>query len=390
MRNPRNWKQKPPIGTPLDRTNPLTQGLVFFCPFWENGSNSVVDVVNNIALPFTNSPVWQPGGSPQTGGGLFLNTTTQRAGSVLPPILQLQPPMTLVLCFRPVGVISNTSNLFGLYLNSSGAAAFGNFIRWTAGTGGNTGNVGYLVANSSGASSVTQTVGPVVVGSDYLMILSLGVTSSSCYFMPLLGKPSITNNNYGFSANSVYTGTSQVTFGASPGYTAISRARIHFGGIYSRALTMSQASSLASNPWQIFRRKPDVRFIQGSNVVSFFTNVFFDNNGDFLNLSDIKITGSSSSLTADGNLSLLNTGRRSKAASSFSGDGNISFSPVKMSSSSYHVSADGNATFGDRAKFGGVSTYVNAGDFSSSGKINIIQTNIVFHTFIGNPRGFIQ
>ena len=56
-------RQKPPIGTPLDRTHPLLSGLVWFAPFWENGGTHIVDLIGGVNLAAHGSPAWVPGSS---------------------------------------------------------------------------------------------------------------------------------------------------------------------------------------------------------------------------------------------------------------------------------------------------------------------------------------
>lgn len=105
------------------------------------------------------------------------------------------------------------------------------------------------------------------------------------------------------------------------------------------------------------------------SVVILTSSVLFNNSGDFIDSS---------------------INRMSRRSISLVGDGNLSFVNGKLSRSSISISNEGSCSFIDHAKFGAVVTYVNAGDFSAFGNSTFIPQNIVFHTFIGNPRGFIQ
>ena len=53
--------QKPPIGTPLDLTNSLTEGLAWFVPQWEGGGSKVVDIIGGVNLPIGAGPSWRAG-----------------------------------------------------------------------------------------------------------------------------------------------------------------------------------------------------------------------------------------------------------------------------------------------------------------------------------------
>ena len=63
-------RQKPPIGTPLDRAHELIDGLVWYAPFWEGGGQTMADIVGGVNLTRSSSSViWTPGSSALTGGG---------------------------------------------------------------------------------------------------------------------------------------------------------------------------------------------------------------------------------------------------------------------------------------------------------------------------------
>ena len=63
-------RQKPPIGTEIDHTHPLVNGLVWLAPLWESGGTSVADVIAGVNLGFTGSPPWVAERTPATGAGL--------------------------------------------------------------------------------------------------------------------------------------------------------------------------------------------------------------------------------------------------------------------------------------------------------------------------------
>ncbi len=64
-------RQKPTIGTQIDRTQSLANGLVWFAPLWEGGGQSIADVIGNVDLATypTYAPVWSPASTPLLGRG---------------------------------------------------------------------------------------------------------------------------------------------------------------------------------------------------------------------------------------------------------------------------------------------------------------------------------
>ncbi len=62
--------QKPPIGTPLDRTHPLCRGMIAFTPLWAANGLIAADLIGGSNFTITSGATWVPGYLPQTGTSL--------------------------------------------------------------------------------------------------------------------------------------------------------------------------------------------------------------------------------------------------------------------------------------------------------------------------------
>jgi len=120
----RRWTTLPPIGTPLDRSYPLCQGLVYFAPIWEAGGPIVGDAAsgNAASLALAGGATWAMGSSP----GLSCTSGTARAQANTPVPLQLNVPCAIALGFRSLGAPTGNASLLGTtYASTSTSPYYG-------------------------------------------------------------------------------------------------------------------------------------------------------------------------------------------------------------------------------------------------------------------------
>jgi hypothetical protein len=262
-------RQKPPIGTQIDHTHTLANGLVWLAPLWESGGTSVADPVGGVNLAFTGSAPWVPGSSPATGAGLRFNTTNNYASALLPSRLQIQAPATLIVGATQLGganggqcpylslsTISTSVPQYGAVFGLCANGTFGPQLLSGVGAGTHFNNV---TVNSSAipANNVP-----------YVLVAVFGVSSWTFYAFPQSGSslPLITGPTaWTYPLTGVtYLSTATLGFGGSPDWGSYVNANIYFGAIYNRALTAGEAAAWGRNPWQIFKPSAGVAELTGS------------------------------------------------------------------------------------------------------------------------------
>ena len=276
-------RQKPPIGTQIDHTNALANGLVWFAPLWESGGTSVADAISGMTLGFTGSPPWVPGNSPAFGAGLKFNTSNYYANATLPKGLQLQAPVTLIAGIKQLGyayqgqspylVIANSNSssgptrtsafslaangTYGLELTSGiTASPYNNFV--TAGVS-LTNNVPYVVVAVFAVSAWTLYAFPQTGSSPPLVAGPTAWTNS------------LTGVTYGTGAN--------IGIGGAPYWGTYVNANVFFGAVYNRALSSAEAAAWGANPWQVFKPMAGVAELTGSTFFYSLTGPTTDSVG---------------------------------------------------------------------------------------------------------------
>jgi hypothetical protein len=81
--------RKPPFGTPVDRSHPLSQGLIGCFPLNEGGGGSVGDAVYGDTAAFHGAS-WSP------RGGVDCTAASAGVYSAAPARLRIQPPLTVM------------------------------------------------------------------------------------------------------------------------------------------------------------------------------------------------------------------------------------------------------------------------------------------------------
>ena len=238
-------RQKPSIGTQLDRTHPLLSGLVWYAPCWENGGATAVDLIGGNNLTLVSGATWSPGGSPFTGGGILLNTGTATATSGQWParFQTARGPYSVVCGFRWTGSTPGSyAGIFGLVANNGYGAGSGAIdIGW------------YGALSHLYALGVESTIA-LAAKTDYVVVMTVtpgsGTTQNASVYVN--GVLAITAAAVSVS-NSSWNSTSCVFAGGIPGSgSRASATQFSWGGVYNRALSASEAAEWSFNPWQIF------------------------------------------------------------------------------------------------------------------------------------------
>lgn len=212
------------------------------------------DAVGTFNLATSGAPPWVSSGTALLGSGPSFTTTTQYANNAkLSAQLKLQPPFTVALGFRRLGTPTSGAILGGLRINSAATPQyFGLTIDYA--------NTTDLHMSSSNTTTFLQSASFLtpVLGTDYIVVASSTVTAWTAYVFPINPAGNMTTSTGawgGVGLIPTYTTTSQIVMGADPAFSRNINANIWFMGLWSRALTQPDAVAIASNPWQMFRKR---------------------------------------------------------------------------------------------------------------------------------------
>jgi len=237
---------KPPIGTPLDWSNALTENLIAFYPCWEGGGSTVADVVNGLTATISGA-TWAAGSS-----SVYLNCNGANYNASVTLPLSLQRPIsattyvTIACGFRyltseaPAGGFDST--IFGITYNSAQTTPY-YYLQFAQ-------NSGTLRFQSSNAGSAfgSSSVGTMSAGKDYAAVTSFRNGVQATTVNGVLNTAS-TSNFWG----PAYTATSQIMFGSGGNQSGCG---VYWGAIWARLLQPAEQLMITqsiNSIWQIFR-----------------------------------------------------------------------------------------------------------------------------------------
>ncbi len=119
-RKTRTW-QKPPLGSMIDWSHPLAQGLVGCFLLNENGGLQIWDLVNKLSLPLDSGTVW---GTASGGTGILHNAGSRGVHTLCPAPLLVNIPLTLLWQGWKIGTLSNFGPIFGIDCHDGGSSPF--------------------------------------------------------------------------------------------------------------------------------------------------------------------------------------------------------------------------------------------------------------------------
>lgn len=232
------WVQKPPVGTLIDRSHPLAQGLVAFWSLNE-GTGAPTDAVAGLGTLLEGGVAWGAGAS---GPGLQCTALGAGAYAILPPQLQLPYPLTIACGFRYLGGSpTGNANIFALESATSGSPINNARVTWNAG--------GSAITADISAEAYLGSYMPAV-GSE--TPLGLSVASSNVMALYAGGQSVYSTASAGGNAPS-WTPTACACIGQIPGLSSrTAQGIVTWAGAWSRALSAAEHAALAANPWQLF------------------------------------------------------------------------------------------------------------------------------------------
>jgi hypothetical protein len=203
------WPQKPPVGTAIDGSHGLAQGLVFLAALRDYGGGTAYDAVTGLALPIAGA-AWGAG----VTSGLSCTSTTARAQAACPASLQLPGPATIAVAYRYLADPGTTNTIyFGTSYTSTNTSPYSSLqLGWH----NTTDKAPALFYNSGGAFQQLNGTTAHVAGRDYVASASV---QGGLQVLYLNGVP--TGPTGGFAGPIAYGPAPQLAVGANTAYARL-------------------------------------------------------------------------------------------------------------------------------------------------------------------------
>ena len=247
------YSRKPPIGTPVDLSHPLTRGLMAFVPCWEGAGSTAVDVIGGNVLTASGG-TWVPG-SDQVATGLAGSNAGFACSSTKFALNQSTAwPMTIVAKIKWVSTNASGNNrVFGLYPASGSEQAIVDcYWSYSFSYGGATGLLSTHALNGSTVvSDAMHDTATPTPGKDYTIGISFtgGASGAAAFWrngvQVFLSSVTLSNPSY--------TGSPGIYLGNNPNVGQTPTIDLYWFGAWNRVLTAAEHEMLAANPWRIFR-----------------------------------------------------------------------------------------------------------------------------------------
>ncbi len=246
---------KPPFGTPLDLSNPLTKGLRGFYALNENDGATCADATGNLSLATTGFGASNPWGS-GTSIGLDCPPAGMGAMATLPAYLQWSGPITIAVGFRRLGNTTRYGNLCALYCTNADASPYRvASIMW----GAKAGQIESEWCYNSTLEPSLLSSGIIAAGVDSVVSMTFVPGNPGAQSLYINGRQDSTAAEPQYPT---WTSTAQFAIGTYPGYSpAGANSLIYWAGWWGRVLAPSEHAALAINPWQVFEPRAETAYV---------------------------------------------------------------------------------------------------------------------------------
>ena len=224
------WTTKPPLGTPIDKSNPLAQGLVGSWALNENGGSVLKDSAGKYDAALT-SPVW--GNNALTFGG------SQHAAVTLPNLAS----------YTILTIQQHGTDYYDIRSSVDQDDGGGNRIFQFRVEGPGTANspVSFIPFDTSVTPYVITSTNSFPANVDYVMAATMTGKSANLYVNGILnGSTTMTANGAGITSN-IPTWFGERYSVSQPFY-----GKMKLVLIYNRALSQKEIKEISINPWRIF------------------------------------------------------------------------------------------------------------------------------------------
>ena len=232
------WLQKPPAGYKIDTDHHLSQGVVFFAPLNENSGPSARDLVTGLRLKQVGAPQWSSG----LNSGILASANQYGFSATAPLSLQLQPPFTMAVGFRPIAPSTGNTPMLAGFENATGTVRNGFY--W------NTAPTLALAYNANGTGHAIYGSANCVVGNDYVAVATFSGAGNIGFWLN------------GKSIGSATGITLPISYGTNPTlsigeslYAYNSGSLFYWFGLWNYAFPYGHINDITRNPYQLFEPK---------------------------------------------------------------------------------------------------------------------------------------
>lgn len=254
--------QKPPLGTQINWSNPLTKSLVGCWLLNEGSGNKANDLLRASNLINFNANTYFLGDrvSTQVDGAGFWG--------FLSPNLEKAPPVTIVWYGMFTGTPEANANIFGISWNNLGSSPYCCYSINVDASGGD-----FRIALNNGGTFVGMASGYTIESNIPYVVVAVFRSNSN--------RELFVNGNSVLLSTTSYSsptfGNSIVLFGAEPGATTRNTACVnYFGMFFHRALTVSEIRSITDNPYQFIQQPKSWWKAAVEAAGTFIKNIFGD------------------------------------------------------------------------------------------------------------------
>lgn len=238
----RSWYWKPPQGTQVDWSNPLTSGLIMAL-FCNEVAGTVNDPVSGIVLTPDANARW---GAGQYGiAAVTNNASGARFSGLLPDSLKVQPPATLIWSGSFLGTPTNSAQVVGNMYDNVPTPPYGQLGMLIDASK----FIGMFYGVSAGSNNIIfSTAVATNKGRTWF-----AATASSNAQAIYVDNPIVPANTATTPISSwVYTSTSDFGLGTVAGIPTRNGACSHdYCFMWNRVLTTNELMSIYMNPWQL-------------------------------------------------------------------------------------------------------------------------------------------
>jgi hypothetical protein len=235
-----------PITAPLDRTDPLARGLLFWAPLTERGGTTAWSVAtSNIRGTFTGNAAWCSGGP--TGSAVSMPAS----GSIdfgNPNTFAPLGPITLSIWFNP----TNFSNYNGLLCKTNGGNPAP--IDWYTTQG--SGEPRFFLGDNVGGYGLLIATAPPTIGVWNHLAVTLPVNDAGGFCSHYLNGRANNSGNMSQSGLTGVNGTTSIMIGNRGDGVTQANGKFADARIYARALTPGEIRMLYLDGLRPWRAKP--------------------------------------------------------------------------------------------------------------------------------------
>jgi hypothetical protein len=237
---------KPELGAMIDRSRPLSQGLLGLYAINEAAGSTLYDAAGNPAsLSASGFGSTSPWGSGRVGTCLSCTVTGAGFKATVPAVRQLPWPLTIAVAWQFAGNATSVGQIFGLFRDDTTNFRLLTVETTSGSTGAN------FVANSTNPFFQTSALGTTADHVASFSVVPNGSNGTGTAYVD--GLPVATG---AVTGTATWSSTSPVVVGACQGGLTGRKpnALVHWAAWWGRELTAIEHATIGASPSAIFGR----------------------------------------------------------------------------------------------------------------------------------------